>query len=212
VVQVLDGSNTHGQPHVFCVYVEKEAGQFKAALKNAFLSRERNTPIDQMVNTVQYGDVFEIRYAKNEFFAKSTRAFCKERRLKDSNFEDLFLYQDIKSRGGASCEIDLGGEVPRIMETDRRECCLGLKIREDDWTICQTGDCQTPTRKLARFLTKECAGNYPLTAGFSQIDSAQDDPYESEFEDNSEVGEWNGWGFFSILPQVTEQSFRFYEV
>ena len=25
VLQVLDASNTHGQPHIFCMYVEKEA-------------------------------------------------------------------------------------------------------------------------------------------------------------------------------------------
>jgi hypothetical protein len=40
----------------------------------------------------RYGDSFDIKYSHNEFFAYETKAYCKERRFKDANFNDLFKY------------------------------------------------------------------------------------------------------------------------
>jgi len=52
---------------------------------------------------VQFGDAFDIKYSTNEFFTYETKAYCKERVLKDKNFEILFVYSDIKNSQGQSC-------------------------------------------------------------------------------------------------------------
>jgi len=70
-------------PHIFCLYLEKETSSFKLALKNSFLNKEKLSPLGSLLNTVQYGDSFEIKYSHNEFFAYDTIAYCKERYLKD---------------------------------------------------------------------------------------------------------------------------------
>jgi len=55
------------------------------------------------------------------------------------------------------------------MNIDNPDCCLSMKINSEIWTVCSTAkiDCETPNRQLARFLTKECTNNYPMTMDFA---------------------------------------------